>query len=163
VQGLRKQIANDRPIIGPYGVNQEGSGDMYFKGANIIHTMRQIINDDEKFRQILRGLNKDFHLQTVTSKQVEQYFSQNSGKDFSHFFDQYLRTNQVPTLQLQPEGDKIKFKWTNCIAGFTMPVKLTNGQWITVTTTDQKAKLEGNNISNIDVDKDFYINVKKSK
>ena len=163
VQGLRKQIFNDRPIIGPYGVNQEGSGDMYFKGANIIHTMRQIINDDEKFRQILRGLNKDFHLQTVTSKQVEEYFSQKSGKDFGRFFDQYLRTNQVPTLQLQTEGDKIKFKWANCITGFAMPVKLSNGQWITPTTTEQKAKLEGNNSSNIDVDKNFYVNVKKSK
>jgi len=161
VQGLRKQIANDKPIIGPYGVNREGSGDMYFKGANILHTLRQIINDDEKFRQILRGLNKDFYHQTVTTKQVEDYFNQKSGKDFSKLFDQYLRTNQIPTLQIKTEGDKIKFQWTNCIAGFVMPVKLTNGQWITPTTVEQKIQLEGNNASNVDVDKNFYINVKK--
>jgi aminopeptidase N len=161
LQGLRKNIANDKPIIGPYGVNQEGSGDMYYKGANLIHTIRQVINDDEKFRQILRGLNKDFYHQTVTSKQVETYISQKAGKDLSKIFDQYLRTAQIPTLQLKAEGDKIKFKWTNCIAGFDMPVKLTNGQWIHPTTTEQKIKLEGSKFSNIAVDENFYINIKK--
>lgn len=162
VQGLRKNIANDKPVIGPYGVNQEGSGDMYYKGSNLLHTIRQIINDDEKFRQILRGLNKDFYHQTVTSKQVEDYFSQKSGKDLSKIFDQYLRTTQIPVLELKADGDKIKFKWSNCIAGFNMPVKLTNGQWIHPTTNEQKIKIEGSNLSNVDVDKNFYIVVKKS-
>ncbi|MGN6401887.1 MAG: M1 family metallopeptidase, partial [Flavisolibacter sp.] len=157
LQGLRKNIANDKPIIGPYGVNQEGSGDMYYKGANLIHTIRQIINDDEKFRQILRGLNKDFYHQTVTSKQVEDYISQKSGKDLSKVFDQYLRTPQIPVLKLKADGDKIKFQWSNCIDGFNMPVKLTNGQWIHPTTSEQKIKLEGKDFSNVAVDKNFYI------
>ena len=157
VQGLRKNIANDKPIIGPYGVNQEGSGDMYYKGANLIHTIRQVINDDEKFRQILRGLNKDFYHQTVTSKQVENYISQKSGKDLSKVFDQYLRTTQIPVLKLKADGDKIKFQWSNCIDGFNMPVKLTNGQWIHPTTSEQKIKWEGKDLSNVTVDKNFYI------
>ncbi|MBC7851323.1 MAG: M1 family metallopeptidase, partial [Chitinophagaceae bacterium] len=79
VIGTRKLIQNDMPIIGHYGVNQEGSGDMYYKGGNLLHTIRAIINNDEKFRQILRGLNKDFYHQTVTSAQVEQYISTNAG------------------------------------------------------------------------------------
>jgi aminopeptidase N len=159
--GTRKNIQNDIPIIGPYGVNKEGSGDMYYKGGNMLHTIRHVINDDEKFRSILRGLNKDFYHQVVTSKQVEDYISQKSGKDLSKTFDQYLRTTQIPTLDLKAEDDKIKFKWTNCIAGFNMPVKLTNGQWINPTTTEQKIKLEGSSLSNVDADKNFYINVKK--
>jgi len=157
LQGIRKNISNDIPVIGPYGVNQEGSGDMYAKGANLIHTIRQIINDDEKFRQILRGLNKDFYHQTVTSKQVENYISQKSGKDLSKVFDQYLRTTQIPVLELKAEGDKIKFKWSNCIAGFNMPVKLTNGQWIYPTTSEQKIKSESKNFSEVEADKNFYI------
>jgi aminopeptidase N len=157
----RDAISNDKPIIGYYGVNQEGSGDMYAKGANMLHTIRQVINDDEKFREILRGLNKDFYHQTVTSKQVENYFSEKSGKDLSKIFDQYLRTTQIPALQLRADGDKIKFKWTNCIAGFNMPVKLTNGQWINPTTTEQKLKLEGSNLKDVTVDKNFYITVNK--
>jgi aminopeptidase N len=157
----RGSISNDKPIIGPYGVNQEGSGDMYSKGANMLHTIRQVINDDEKFRQILRGLNKDFYHQTVTSKQVEDYFSQQSGKDLSKIFDQYLRTTNTPVLQLRPDGDKIKFKWINCIIGFNMPVKLTNGEWINPTTTEQKRKLEGSSFKNVGVDKNFYVLVDK--
>ena len=101
-------------MIGRYGVNNEGSGDMYYKGANLIHTIRQIINDDEKFRQILRGLNKDFYHQTVTSKQVEDYIIQKSGKDLSKVFDQYLRTTQIPVLELKAEGDKIKTGEGSC-------------------------------------------------
>ena len=161
VQGLRKKIVNDRPVIGSYGVNQEGSGDMYYKGANLIHIVRQLINDDEKFRQILRGLNKDFYHQIVTSKQVEDYISQKSGKDLRKVFDQYLRTSQVPVLDLKAEGDKIKFKWTNCVQGFNMPVKLSNGLWINPTTSEQKIKA-GSNFKDVEVDKNFYIQVKKS-
>ncbi len=159
LQGLRKNIDNDKPVIGNYGVNKEGSGDMYAKGANLIHTIRQIVNDDEKFRQILRGMNKDFYHQTVTSKQVENYISEKSGKDFSEVFNQYLRQIKIPVLELKAEGDKIKFKWTNCIAGFNMPVKLTNGQWLNPTTNEQKIKWEGKDFSGVTVDKNFYVDV----
>jgi aminopeptidase N len=160
VQGLRRNIANDKPIIGPYGVNQEGSGDMYFKGANMLHTIRQVINDDKLFREILRGLNKDFRHQTVTTQQVEQYMSQKSGKNLSKIFDQYLRTTQIPVLELKAEEDKLKFRWTNCIEGFNMPVRLSNGQWINPTTQESKVKIEGAKFDGISVDKNFYIIVK---
>ncbi|RYZ22365.1 MAG: M1 family peptidase [Chitinophagaceae bacterium] len=160
LRGLRKNIANDKPIIGPYGVNQEGSGDMYYKGANLIHTIRQVINDDVLFRNILRGLNKDFRQQTVTTQQVEQYISQKSGKDLSKIFDQYLRTTQIPELELKAEDDKLKFRWTNCIDGFNMPVRLSNGQWIQPTTGESKVKIEGAKFDGITVDKNFYIKVK---
>lgn len=161
VQGLRANIENDRPIIGKYGVNNEGSGDMYYKGANLIHTIRQVINDDAKFRQILRGLNADFYHQTVTTGQIESYISKKSGKDFSKVFDQYLRTTKIPVLELKADKDKIKFRWSNCVAGFNMPVKLTNGQWIYPTTTEQKIKSDSKNFSDVAVDSNFYITVKK--
>jgi aminopeptidase N len=82
IVGVRKNIVNDKPIIAHYGVNEEGSGDMYYKGGNMIHTIRQVINNDEKFRKILRGLNKTFYHQTVTAKQVEDYINQISVIDF---------------------------------------------------------------------------------
>lgn len=160
VQGLRKNIANDKPIIGSYGVNQEGSGDMYYKGANMLHTIRQVINDDEKFRQILRGLNKDFYHQTVTSKQVENYISKKSGKDLSKIFEQYLRTTQIPILKLKRSAENLIYQWTNCVAGFNMPVKLTNGQWIYPATTEQKIRMKTTKFDSLSVDKNFYIYVK---
>ena len=163
VQGIRNNIDNDKPLIGPYGVNQEGSGDMYNKGANLLHTIRQIINDDSDFRKILRGLNKDFYHKTVDSKDVEAYISKQSGKDFSKVFDQYLRTVKIPVLEYKINGNGLSYRWTNCVAGFKMPVKLISGdewlypvtEWKTLSmTTDMRNK-------EIIVDKNFYITVKK--
>jgi aminopeptidase N len=161
LQGLRKNIANDAPIIGPYGVNEEGSSDMYYKGANLLHTIRQIIGNDAQFREILRGLNRDFYHQTVTTKQVEDYIATKSGKKLDKIFDQYLRTKQVPVLELKADDDKIKYRWTNVIDGFDMPVRLTDGTWLYPTTKEQKLKKDGLNAGNLTVDPNFYVQVKK--
>ncbi len=162
MEGLRKNITNQKPIIGPYGVNQEGSGDMYYKGANMLHTIRQIINNDTLFRQILRGLNQTFYHQTVTSKQIEEYITKQSGKDLSKVFDQYLRTTQIPTLELKLENNQLKYRWANCLPGFNMPVKLANNQWLYPTTDFQNIKWPAADSNTIEVDKNFYINVNKS-
>lgn len=124
VIGGRRSIRNDRPIIGVYGVNSEGSSDMYNKGANMIHTIRHIIKDDDKFRQILRGLNEEFRLQTVTTSQIENYISEESGVDLAKVFDQYLRNSQIPKLAISNKKSKISFRWENVIDGFQMPIKV---------------------------------------
>ncbi len=140
VQGLRGNIQNDLPIIGPYGVNQEGSGDMYYKGANLVHTIRQVVQNDSLFRSILRGLNKEFYHQTVTTRQVEEYISKKSGIDLSKIFDQYLRTTKIPVLELKKSGNGLQHRWANVVPGFNMAVQLTNGQWLTPSTEWQSAK-----------------------
>ncbi len=99
VTGIRKNIANDVPIIGPYNVNENGSGDRYYKGANLIYHIRQLINNDEKFRAILRGLNKTFYHKTVTTAEIEQYISKESGLKLAEVFDLYLRQTTPPTYK----------------------------------------------------------------
>lgn len=153
IQGVRQGIQNDMPIIGHYGVNQEGSGDMYAKAANMIHIIRQIIGDDAKFRNILRGLNKTFYHQTVTTQQIEEYMIKESGKDLQKVFDQYLRNTEIPTLEIQGGA----YRWTNTIEGFNMPVRLTNGQWLHPASEWKKGSKM---LSAKDIDKNFYINVK---
>src|SRR5215213_4006388 len=111
VIGSRKNIFNDSPIIGTYGTNREGSGDMYAKGGSLLHTIRHIINDDAKWLSILRGLNKDFWHQTVTTQQIESYISQKAGIDLSKIFDQYLRTTKIPLLRYKTDGKKLSFKY----------------------------------------------------
>jgi aminopeptidase N len=159
VQGIRGNISNDMPIIGHYGVNQEGSGDMYYKGSNMLHTIRQIVNDDAKFRNIIRGLNKDFYHQTVTTRQVEDYISKQSGKNLSKVFDQYLRTKDIPVLELKSGKNGLQYRWTNCVTGFNMPIKLTTGQWLYPTT--QMQTLKGAPME-VEVDKNFYVKVKRA-
>ncbi len=127
-KGIRKNIANDRNIIGIYGVNEEGSGDMYYKASNMIHSIRHIIQDDNRFRNMIRGLNKDFYHSTVTTEQVELYISKAAGINLSKVFDQYLRTTQIPVLEYEWNADssRIAYRWSNCIAGFDMPLSLGN-------------------------------------
>lgn len=162
-QGERRSISNDIPIIGKYGVNQEGSGDMYAKGSSMLHTIRHIINDDEKFRSILRGLNKDFYHQTVTSAQVEKYISDKSGYDFSKVFDQYLRSTTIPVLEYKTEKDKLYARWTNCIPNFTMPVQLgeTGHQMITPTTEWTEVKLP-KDFTETQPNRNWFVGVKKA-
>ncbi|WP_025765353.1 M1 family metallopeptidase [Dyadobacter tibetensis] len=127
VIGTRANIANDIPIIGIYGVNQEGSKDMYYKGGNMLHTIRQLVHNDEKWRQILRGLNEEFYHQTVTSAQIENYMSKKSGIDLSKVFDQYLRDIRIPTLEYRSSKKGYEYRWTNVVEGFDMPVKVQLG------------------------------------
>jgi aminopeptidase N len=123
--GTRSGIRNDRPIIPAYGVNADGSDDMYHKGANLLHMMRQIIGDDVKWRALLRALNETFRHQTVTGQQIEAYLSAQSGVDFSKVFDQYLRTTKIPVLEYRIQDSKLSYRWNNVVPGFDMPVAVT--------------------------------------
>lgn len=157
--GIRKNIKNDKPIIGKYNVNNTGSGDMYPKAAAMIHTLRQMINDDEKFRQILRGMNEDFYHQTVTSQQIEDYISKETAMDLDAFFNQYLRTVKIPVLEYKIENKVIKYRFINTLKNFEIPVKVyvnNKEKWIKPNSEWQKIKTSISN-STIRVDQNYYI------
>ncbi len=161
VIGTRSSIRNDKPIIGNYGVNSEGSSDMYYKGANMLHTLRQLIEDDNKWRQILRGLNTEFYHQTVTTKQIESYISNESGLNLSAFFNQYLRDTRIPTLEYSLKDNKLSYRWTQIVNGFEMPVEIVVDKinmWLYPTKAWQEIDL---NSSKIDIDNNYYIKHKK--
>ncbi|MEM9361779.1 MAG: M1 family metallopeptidase [Bacteroidota bacterium] len=157
VIGTRKNIQNDKPIIGIYGVNQRGSGDMYYKGANMLHTLRQLIEDDELWRKILRGINKEFYHQTVTTEQIENYLSKETKKDLSAFFNQYLRTTMIPQLEYQMVGKNLKFRYVDVVEDFDMPIRIfvdEKEHWIFPNSEWKTEKLNGTNLA---FDSNFYI------
>lgn len=159
VRGTRKAIQNDIPIIGVYGVNQEGSGDMYYKGANMIHTLRTWMNNDEKFRQMLRGLNKEFYHQTVTTEQIENYIAKFSGLNLNTFFNQYLRTIKVPTLELKQNGNKVEYRYTNVVDGFAMPLRLKDSD-VTINPTTNWQTINNSTITkaiDVTINPNYYI------
>ncbi len=158
-RGTRLNIANDRPIIGVYNVNYSGSGDMYSKGANMLHTLRQIIDDDEKWRSILRGLNQEFYHQTVTTKQIEMYISEKSGLDLQTFFNQYLRDTRIPTFEYALLNGAMRFRWANAVDGFKMPLRIWidgKEKWLEPTARWQTIK-EIHPNAKVEVDSDFYV------
>ncbi len=162
VRGQRNEIQNKSQMIGVYEVNREGA-DLYNKGANMLHTLRQVVNDDEKWRSILKGMNSTFYHQTVTTKQIEAFLSKNIGLDLAPFFDQYLRDIRIPTLEYKFKDNNLEYRWNDCVPGFNMPVKvLLNGKehwlkpqtdWVIMLKTPKETVLE--------VDKDFYVKVTK--
>ena len=157
--GIRKNIENKKPIISPYGVNADGPIDIYYKASNMIHTIRQVINNDYLFRNILHGLNKTFYHQTVTSKQIEDFISKTSHIDFSKIFDQYLRTIKIPTLEYSLKNGVLSYRWVNVVAGFHMPVKIHNkdGNLQFIYPTEKMKKLK-TGMNGLKVDENFYIN-----
>jgi aminopeptidase N len=159
VRGIRKNIENDKPIIGQYNVNNEGSSDMYYKGANMLHTIRQIVNNDEKWRTILRGLNSTFYHQTVTTKQIEDYLSTASGFDLSTVFNQYLRDIRIPTLEYFSQHNVLAYRWINAVAGLKMPVKITvDGKELLLNaSTEWNTQVIKNENPKILIDPNFYV------
>ena len=160
VIGTRMNIKNDKPLIGPYNVNKNGSSDMYYKGANLLHTIRQVINDDEKWRQILRGLNSEFYHQTVTSEDIESYITSKSGIDLSAVFDQYLRDIKIPILSYKVKDNTLQYRWENVVPNFAMPVKISvnGGELIWIKPTQKWNSLElGSEKAQIKVDPNFYV------
>jgi len=168
--GIRKGIRNDRPIIPlVYDVNAQGSGDMYPKGGNLLHAIRHSINDDEKFRQILRGLNNDFYHQTVSSSQVENYISAKTGFDFGKVFDQYLRNVTIPKFEFKIIGDSVQYRYSNCVSGFNLPILLKDkGTSLKLLATDKwntsfVSKEQASLLTVNEIKKMYYVEPEKIK
>jgi aminopeptidase N len=164
VRGLRKNLNNDRNIIGAYGVNDEGSGDMYDKGANMLLTIREIIDNDSTFRAILQGLNRGYAQQTISTRQVENYMMEQSGKNLQPLFDVYLRTTEVPVFEYRPSGkNAMVYRFTNVPANFTMPIKVTRDgkttEWWEPTTQWTESALPGD-IKKFKINPNFFIESK---
>jgi aminopeptidase N len=162
-RGTRANVENDRPIVAHYGVNEEGSGDMYYKGGNMLHTIRQIIGDDEKWRGILRGLNAEFRHRTVTGAQVESYISEHAGIDLGRVFQQYLTTTMIPALEYRYEGRTLLYRWTNVVPGFDMPVRVTlpgGASRLLRPTPSWKRLRTGSPGGALQVDEDYYVELR---
>ena len=171
--GMRKRIGNDRPVIGHYGVNEEGSGDMYPKGAVMLHSIRQAINNDSLFRNILIGLNKDFYHQTVTTQQIENYISNKANFNFTKTFDQYLRTTQIPIFNYYYDSTQkiFTYQYKNCVVGFNLPINVVyKNNAISLLPMDYESKKRLIKIDNFNVkefvkliqDK-YYVKLEESK
>ena len=158
----RKGISNFKPIItGEYGVNRESSGDIYAKGANVLHTLRQLTKDDELWRDTLRGINKDFFHQTVSSNQIENYISKKLNINLKKFFDQYLRDTRIPIFEYEINDGELKYRWSNVINGFNMPIEinLDNKSIKLFPVMDWKhlKTIEGN----LEINKNYYVKSNK--
>ena len=159
--GSRRNIRNDRPIIASFGVEKAGSSDMYYKTGSMLHMIRQVIDDDAKWREILRGLNSTFWHKTVTGAEVRAYINRRAEIDFDPVFAQYLMTTQIPTLEYVLSDSIVRYRWTNVVPGFVMPVHVTIGgvrQWLRPSEIWRTTRLSSaRRGGSLEIDPDFYV------
>ena len=134
---------------------------MYFKGANVLHTIRQLVDDDARWLAVLRGLTRTFRHRTVTGAEVEDYLSRTSGVDLRQVFAQYLTTPNVPELEYRVERGALSYRWTGVVAGFAMPVRVQipgmPARWLRPTGVWQRLPVRAPPGSAITVDENFYV------
>jgi aminopeptidase N len=163
IQGLRHSIQNDQPIIGQYNTNSEGSADMYSKGANMLHTIRQLAKDDQKWRTILRALHRKFYHQTVSSAQIETFLNEQIQFNLQGVFDQYLRTPKIPVFETRFTQNHLEYRWHNVEQSFSMPLKIyLDGKEKWIYPTPQWKKMKTISIPDIEIDPNFYVVFKTS-
>jgi aminopeptidase N len=136
--GLRKNITNKDALISNYGINEEPTGDIYYKGANLLLTIRTIINDDEKFRRMLQEMQKQFGKKTCNSVDIEQFMCLYSNIDLMPVFQQYIYTNQVPKLQYKfkknsNQTSDVTLSISECNDNFSIPY------WLPISATEYKS------------------------
>ena len=161
-RGMRDGIENKEPITGEYGLNNEGSGDMYNKAHNMLHMIRQIVDNDSTWKNILRGIQKEFRHQIVTADQIERYIIEQSGEDLDDVFDQYVHYADIPTFQYYIKNDVLFYRWKANVDHFDMPLKvtLTNGSYTFIYPSSdrwQRSELSLKNAGDFKIDKDFYV------
>ena len=123
---------------------------------------RSLVDDDEKFRLLLRDVSKHFYHKIISTQEFEEYLILKTGKDLKPFFNQYLRTTQIPRLEYKLTKKKLQFRYTNCIDGFNMPVKIKTDKefWISPTTQWQTIFLD-KAYKSISLNRNVYVELVK--
>ena len=165
INGQAKNIRNDKPIIGQYGVNNEGSGDMYYKGSLLLNTLRHVVGNDEKWWQLLYNYSETFKKQIITTTTVIDYFNTTLGMNLTPVFKQYLFTNQVPIFVYKVKGDYLYYSWDNANEDFNMPIDIEFEETkmrLNPTIQVQKIKLKKLNKKGFQIfDNQFYVSIKE--
>lgn len=165
ISGQYMNIINFKPVIGIFGVNKEGSGDMYYKGSAMLNTLRHIVNDDTKWWDLILNYSLTHKKDIIDTETVVRYFNTKTGMDLTPVFNQYLRYKKIPVLQLKQNGNKTEYRWQTDIVNFTMPVEIiANGKTVRINATNnwQSAELGNAKLKDIELEKrKFYVRLEK--
>ncbi len=170
--GWKFRVQNDEPVIGAYNVNHEGSGDMYYKGALMLHTLRWLVNDDTKWFALIKDIQRDFRFKNTSTEEIVAYMNGKLGKDYTPIFDQYLRKAKPPVLNYtvveKGKGLELTIKWDGTNPDFKMPIGITmkKGSFVSTLVTPEtqtiiipKMKLEDFKID----DKHAYFQIPRKR
>jgi len=165
ITGSQMNVSNDKPVIGIFGVNREGSGDMYSKGALMLNTLRHVVNDDGKWWKMLLKYSETYKKKVIDTQTVVDFFNTETGMDLTPFFNQYLRYKSPPILQLKLNAGKLDYRWQTDEANFKLPVGITvNGKDLRLNATNdwQSVATEATDLKDVILQKQkYYVKVQK--
>ena len=124
VNGSKKGVDNEKPIIGQFGVNKEGSGDMYPKGALLLNTLRHIVNDDAKWWKLLLDYSNTYRHKIIDTETVVNFFNKETGLNLTPVFNQYLRFSTIPKFEYKVSKNKLVYRWKATAQDFNMPIDI---------------------------------------
>lgn len=158
LKGIRSNIGNKKPIIGQYGVNSEGSGDMYYKGANLLNTIRSIYDNDDLWWKTLKDYAETYRHQIITTQTTENFFNKATPVNLQPIFDQYLRRTEIPELQIKKQEDGFAYRWNADVQNFRMPVDVfLDGKEVRLFATENWQKHPAKGAISLN-EKEFYVN-----
>jgi aminopeptidase N len=136
MNGMKQNVSNDEPIIGPFGVNKEGSGDMYYKGALLLNTLRHVIKNEDLWWKLLLNYSNTFRHKIIDTGTVINFFNTESGLNLTPIFNQYLRYTTIPELLIRINKNKLEYRWNASESNFNMPIDIkVNGKQIRIQPT----------------------------
>ncbi len=165
IGGQQLNTSNQKPVIGIFGVNKQGSGDMYYKGAAMLNTLRHVVNDDTKWWDLILNYSLMYKKDIIDTETVVNYFNTKTGMNLTPIFDQYLRYKNIPKLEVKLKKNKLEYRWVTDVKNFAMPVGLTaDGKELRLNATNewQSVKVEAKSIDQIQLEKNkFYVELKR--
>lgn len=165
IGGQQMNTSNQKPVIGIFGVNKQGSGDMYYKGAAMLNTLRHVVNDDTKWWNLILNYSLMYKKDIIETETVVNYFNTKTGMNLTPIFDQYLRYKDIPKLEIKLKKRKLEFRWVTDVKNFAMPVGITvNGlpSRLNATNEWQAVKVAAESIDQIQLEKNkFYVELKR--
>ncbi|RYD52550.1 MAG: M1 family peptidase [Sphingomonadales bacterium] len=127
MEELRNSITNKAPLVSGkvkvgdevYEEDQGGpAGDIYYKGAWVLHTLRNQIGDKafwDATRRLVYGRPDpqpgNFQPRFASSPEFVKAVNDVTGKDYGWFFDVYLYEAALPELVVTRTGDRLNLRW----------------------------------------------------
>ncbi|MBL0308330.1 MAG: M1 family metallopeptidase [Bacteroidetes bacterium] len=172
INAKKTSVGNKNPVVGIYGVNEEGDGDMYAKGMLMLNTIRHIINKDGLWWSIVKGISDTaFKYKTTDYQEITNYISKKSGINLAPVFEQYLKQANIPVLEYKLKKTKhgeyeLSYRWQVDVKNFRMPfvISYSAGQEKRINGSDEwqttSIKLKKDTQLKVN-DELMYIDVKK--
>jgi aminopeptidase N len=125
---LARRTRNREPIVGaPDRTAAEAySGDIYTKGACVLHSLKWLVGDEAFFTLLHRfATDERYAYRLVSTADLEQLVAAISGAEIPWFWERYLRRAERPrwTVARAPAGagrERIELAWDD--SGFAMPL-----------------------------------------